>query len=276
MEQSYLILEQESSHVFLLRAGEGRLESHKSDVHRQNHGCGPALHQGVGAGDRSGAESISTMPDTSPAWWQPQTCSVGQCGPKTARTESKGVNFALVYPWLPVHTSISEQWLCTWIQISVGAPAVDTNPCSCLQCGHCRGPSLHIPMEGSQLNSHTARCLPWPVTNHWLILLIQVPEPSYHSTSSPWWLTSQPADHSSPWGSRVPFASCIQSCTYSSSPFPLPKYFEIVPHADQGWMLKNFSLVGSSSGSFLPRSPSDFSVWFLSRGGYPIPWICSG
>lgn len=65
MEQSYVILEQESSHVFLLRAGKGRLESHRSNAHRQNPGCVTAHHQGVRTGDRCGAESTSTMPDPS-------------------------------------------------------------------------------------------------------------------------------------------------------------------------------------------------------------------
>lgn len=65
MEQSYLILEQESSHVFLLKAGKGRLESHKSNVHRQSHGFVTAHHQGVGTGVRSTVESTSTMPDAS-------------------------------------------------------------------------------------------------------------------------------------------------------------------------------------------------------------------
>lgn len=129
-------------------------------------------------------------------------------------------------------------------------------------------------MQRSQLYSHTARCLPWPLTNHWLIPLIQVLHPSYYSSSPPWWLTSQPAVYPSSWGSRMLFASCIQSYTYSSCSFPLPKYFEIALHADQGWIFKNVSLVSSSSGSFPPRSPSDFSIWFLNRGGYPIPWIC--
>lgn len=129
-------------------------------------------------------------------------------------------------------------------------------------------------MQRSQLYSHTARCLPWPLTNHWLIPLIQVPHPSYYSSSPPWWLTSQPAVYPSSWGSRMLFASCIQSYTYSSSPFPLQMYFEIALHADQGWIFKNVSLVSSSSGSFPPRSPSDFSIWFLNQGGYPIPWIC--
>lgn len=91
MEQSYLILEQESSRVFLLRIGKGRLESHKSNIHRQSYGCVTAHHQTVGTGDRSGVESTSTLPDASPAWRHPQVCSFGQCGPKTARTDSKGV-----------------------------------------------------------------------------------------------------------------------------------------------------------------------------------------
>lgn len=152
MEQSYLILEQESSLVFLLRAGKGSLESHESNVHRQNHVCVTTHHQGVETGDRSGIESTSTTPDTSLAWWHPQACSIGQRGPKAARTDSKGVALLQCTSHQSVRNGFAFEFrflleLLLWTQTHGTVSSMDTAGVH-LCISRCKGHSCTVTLPG--------------------------------------------------------------------------------------------------------------------------------
>lgn len=157
MKQSCLILEQKSPHNFHRRAGRGRFNysSHKPDV--QSHSKTLAVsvvyaHRWASAYHQGGGNRWKLNPPP-PSQIHPQPHHILEL-----------TQLAHVVLKLPEHTArcqlcprapltpyahFSQLGMTLHLNsISVETPPFDTKSCNCLQYRECRGPTLHIQMQG--------------------------------------------------------------------------------------------------------------------------------